>query len=251
MQVVSAPLTLGQAVHEVIESLSKINTTERFKRSLLDRYEENWRRKYTGKRGGFTSPDEEQRYKERGAAMLRRVMANPGPLERLSVKIKADLPFYWLSEADGIILCGKIDWLEYIPEKDAVNILDFKTGKREEDASSLQLPIYHLLVHNTQARKVAGASYWYLETSDEPVAKELPDLESAEEQVLAIAKQIKLARKLELFKCPHGEQGCFACRPLEAILRGEAEFIGESEYKQDMYLLPAATSTIEHEAEIL
>lgn len=251
IQIVSAPLTLGQAVHEVVESLSTISTSERFKRPLLERFEQNWQQKYSGKRGGFTSKEQEQLYKERGAAMLRRIQENPGPVARLAVKIKTDLPQYWLSESDEIILCGKIDWLEYLPELDAVHILDFKTGKKQEDGESLQLPIYHLLVHNTQARKVAGASYWYLETSDKPVEMALPDLETAHEKVLAVAKQVRLAKKLGHFKCPQGEAGCFACKPREAVLRGEGEFIGESEYRQDMYILKEVTAASEYESEIL
>lgn len=237
IQLVSPSLALGQCVHEIIESLSTLPSTERFKRSLVERFEECWKR-FSGKRGGFTSDADEVVFKERGAAMLRRVMEHPGPLMRLAVKIKADLPQYWLSPEHNIILCGKIDWLEYLPEEDAVHIIDFKTGKNEEDSTSLQLPIYHLLVHNTQARRVAKVSYWYLANSDELVEKELPDLETAHEQVLTIAKQIRLARKLELFKCPQGENGCYACRPLEKIVKGEAEYIGESEYHQDMYIIP-------------
>jgi hypothetical protein len=142
--------------------------------------------------------------------MLQKVMDHPGPLENLAVKIKEDLPHYWLSETDNIILCGKIDWLEYLKDSDSVNIIDFKTSKNEENESSLQLPIYHLLVHNCQHRQVSKASYWYLETG-KIVEKTLPDLDSAHAQILKIAKEMKLARQLERFKCPHGEGGCFAC----------------------------------------
>jgi len=164
-------------------------------------------------------------------------MKNPGPITRLAVKIKEDLPWYWLSEADEIILCGKIDWLEYLPDEDSVHIIDFKTGKNEEKAGSLQLPIYHLLVHNCQHRRVAKASYWYLGLSDELVEKELPDLDLAKTEILTIAKKMKTARKLERFKCPHGENGCWACRPLERVLRGEAELVGEDDYHHDVYVL--------------
>lgn len=237
IQLVTPALALGQTVHEVLESLSVLPTTERFRRSLLDRFSDSWK-KVGGKRGGFRDEQEERAYRERGEAMLQRVQQNPGPLKEKAVKIKADLPQYWLSEQDEIILCGKIDWLEYLEEQDAVHIIDFKTGKREEDSASLQLPIYHLLVHNTQARKVAKVSYWYLQTDTELREMPLPDLLEAHERVLTVAKQVRLARKLSLFKCPQGEKGCFSCRGLEKIIRGEAEFIGESSYHQDMYILP-------------
>ena len=100
------------------------------------------------------------------------------------------------------------------------------------------MPIYHLLVHNCQHRKVAGASYWYVGLSNDLKEKELPDLAEAHDQVLAIAKEIKLARKLERFRCPHGDNGCYACRQMEKIIKGEAEFVGENEYRQDVYVIP-------------
>ena len=87
------------------------------------------------------------------------------------------------AEKDDIILCGKIDWLEYMPETDSVHIIDFKTGRGTENSSSLQLPIYHLLVHNCQQRKVVKASYWYLDREDKPSVQKLPDLEKAHDKV--------------------------------------------------------------------
>jgi hypothetical protein len=99
---------------------------------------------------------------------------------------------------------------------------------------------------------VQKATYWYLELGT-VVDKTLPPLEEAHQQILKIAKEIKLARQLERFKCPHGEAGCFACRPFEQILQGEAEFVGENEYHQDIYVLPRAKQelTKEEQSELL
>ncbi len=245
IQLMSPPLALGQVVHSVLESLSVLPGSERFKESLITKFERNWK-SITGRKGGFFDEQTEAEYKERGHLMLQKVMDHPGPLENLAVKIKEDLPHYWLSETDNIILCGKIDWLEYLKDSDSVNIIDFKTSKNEENESSLQLPIYHLLVHNCQHRQVSKASYWYLETG-KIVEKTLPDLDSAHAQILKIAKEMKLARQLERFKCPHGEGGCFACRPFEKILRGEAEFVGENDYHQDIYVMQRSTKEIAKE----
>ena len=237
IQVTSPSLSLGQAVHQVIESLSQLSTKQRFHESLLDRYEHAWRQ-VSGRIGGFTSQEVEVKYKERGRAMLERVHHNPGPLKNLTVKIKQELPYYWISEEDNIILCGKIDWLEYLPETDSVHIIDFKTSKSEEDLNSLQLPIYHLLVHNCQKRKVGKASYWYLEFEDELSEKTLPDLDEAKQRVMTIAKKIKLSKQLGKLSCPKGAAGCYACRPFEKVLRGEAELVGLDNYHHDVYIIP-------------
>ncbi len=241
VQVIGPPLALGSAVHEVIESLSVLTVKDRFRESLLPKFDLAWAAKYGGKRGGFFDLAAEQKYKDRGRAMLRTIEKNPGPLVNLAVKINMDLPYYWLSAEENIILCGKIDWLEFMPDSDSVHIIDFKTSKSEEDPNSLQLPIYYLLVQNTQKRHVSKASYWYLEFSDTVKERLLPDLATAEASVLKIAQQIKLARQLNKFKCP--TNSCRACRPLEAVLRGEAEFVGVNDYGTDLYVLPPKEET--------
>ncbi len=247
MTIMSPPLALGQAVHEVIESLSVLPTESRFNESLISKFEQAWK-KVTRKLGGFSDADQEHQYKLSGQGMLKRVMDNPGPLKNKAVKIKQELPYYWLSEEDNIILCGKIDWLEYLEAEDAVHIIDFKTGKQDEDSASLQLPIYYLLAQNTQSRSVTKASYWYIERNDHLTPTELPDADAAKTLVLKQAKKIKLARQLNIFKCPH--DGCFACRPFEAVLRGEAEMVGVDEIRRDVYIvnLPKETGK---ESEIL
>jgi ATP-dependent helicase/DNAse subunit B len=250
IKIMSPPLALGQAVHEVVESLSEMKTELRFKEPLMDKYEKSWK-KLSGKMGGFVDADTEYKYKERGAEMIRRVIRNPGPLRELAVKINMELPYYWLSPDDNIILCGKIDWLKYNKDTDSVEIIDFKTSKHEEGGESLQLPIYSLLVHNCQKRKVDGAWYWYLESSDELTKKELPDVAESEEKILKIAKQIKLARQLDRFKCPNGDTGCRSCRPMEMVLRGEGELVGHDEYKADVYILNTPSKTDEEDSKIL
>jgi len=236
IKIISPPLALGQAVHEVIEALSEIKTNLRFKQPLLEKFEASWK-KVSGEKGGFFDKDTEHEYKNRGEAMIRRVINNPGPLGELAIKINMDLPHYWLSEADNIILCGKIDWLKYYPDSDSVEIIDFKTSRHEEGEDSLQLPIYHLLVKNCQNREVTAASYWYLDSSDDLTPKELPNLKEAEEKILKIAKRMKLQKSLSKFDCPSGKTGCRACRPFESIIAGEAKYVGLDDFKADVYVL--------------
>lgn len=234
INIINPSLALGQAVHEVLEALSVIPVEERFAISLLETYETVWK-KVSGKLGGFTNDNEERAVKERGAQMLKRVMDHPGPLKNKAIKIPKELPNYYLSEEENIVLCGKIDWLEYIPEDDSVNIIDFKTGKNDESAASLQLPIYLLLVHNLQKRKVSKASYWYLDRDNEPVAIKLPSIEDANKKVLKTAMLVKNARLKGEYLCPKG--GCFACKPFEKIIAHAAEFVGVGGYNQDLYIL--------------
>ncbi|MDA1316704.1 MAG: PD-(D/E)XK nuclease family protein [bacterium] len=250
IKIMSAPLALGQAVHEVIESLSVLPVKDRFSTILMDRFDESWK-KVTGKRGGFRDADSEEQYKKRGREMISRVTKNPGPIARRAVKIQGDLPHYFLSEEDNIILCGKIDWLEYMEDTDSVHIIDFKTGNNAESSNSLQLPIYLLLVGNTQKRPVSKASYWYLAKDEDPIEQELPNKDDAYETILDIAKRMKTARKLGKFKCPGGADGCGYCLPYEGILKGEGEFIFVDTYNTDTYILTKQSVTRKDESVIL
>jgi ATP-dependent helicase/DNAse subunit B len=234
IMLMSPPLALGQAVHGVVESLSTVSVQDRLGQSLLDRFEASWKT-VSGELGGFTNKEEEERFKARGAKMIKRVMDHPGPLLNKAIKIRQDLPYFWLSEEDNIILCGKIDWLEFFDKTQSVGIIDFKTGKFDEDESSLQLPIYLLLVTNCQKWPVTKMSYWYLDRDDEPAEVLLPKAKDATARVLKIARQIVLARKLEHFVCPKKE-GCRDCRPYEAIVSGTAKFVGVGGYSQDIYI---------------
>src|SRR3989344_5722996 len=97
ISLMSPPLALGQAVHELVESLSVLPVSDRFRVSLLIKLGEPWK-KVSGKLGGFDDKIEEEKYLDRAKAMLARVMDNPGPLAQKAVKIRQVLPHYWLSE---------------------------------------------------------------------------------------------------------------------------------------------------------
>jgi ATP-dependent helicase/DNAse subunit B len=228
------PLALGQVIHDVVDQLSNLPSEDRLKVSLQKRFETIWEG-IAGKKGGFVNKNEEGKYKERGVEMLKRLEKYPGPILAKAIKINQDLPHYWFSEDENIILCGKIDWMEYLEDEDGVRIIDFKTGKTQEDKESLQLPIYYLLASNTQKRDVKGVSYWYLSFDNKPRQMKLPKEKNAYEKILKVAKRIKLARQINHFKCPVG--GCTVCIPLEEIAKGKGERVGVSDFNQDVYVL--------------
>jgi ATP-dependent helicase/DNAse subunit B len=151
ISVMEPPLAVGQVVHETIEHLSTLPAPDRFTESLLDRFNDVWKG-IGGQKGGFKDKEEEAKYKARAEKMIKRVMKHHGPLDKKAIKIRQELPYFWLSEDDNIILCGKIDWLEYDEKSDSVRIIDFKTGKFDEDPDSLQLPIYYILATHAQTK---------------------------------------------------------------------------------------------------
>jgi ATP-dependent helicase/DNAse subunit B len=236
---VSPHMSLGVAVHNVLEWLVNYKSEERPSVDFLAQYEEEWK-KVSGKIGGFTSAEMELEFKERGKNMLLRVKENPGPLFKKTVNFyKGDmLPNFFLNgEEDNIILCGKVDWIEYVEETDSLRVIDFKTGKHDEKEGSLQFPIYHLLLNALQKRKVTSAAYWYIDRDDMPVQAELPSLEDSFNRVYEVAKKVKEAREKGEYLCPRGEEGCIHCRPYEDVRLGKAEYVGKGAYKQDLYII--------------
>lgn len=235
ISVMEPPLALGQAVHDTIDTLSKLPVDQRFTTPLMETFEKIWENVHSQK-GGFTDDEQEEKFKSRARDMITRIIAHPGPLKEKAIKIRQELPYYWLSEEDNIILCGKVDWLEYKEDSDSVRIIDFKTGKFDEDPDSLQLPIYYLLTSHTQTKPISAISYWYLDRDDAPIDMQLPDVQTSEKKILDLARKVALARKLGHFKCREGE--CRACRPYEAVLAGKAIHVGINTYGQDLYILP-------------
>ncbi|MDO8603920.1 MAG: PD-(D/E)XK nuclease family protein [bacterium] len=254
VSLVTPHMSLGIAVHEVLEGLAEFPSESRMGHDLLAIYEKEWK-KVTGKKGGFLNDTEEAEFKARGVVMLKKVVEDPRFLVNKCIKLPQDkMPCnFYLSEEHNIILNGLVDWIEYLPETDSLHLVDFKTGKVEEKESSLQLPIYLLLCDALhKKRKVIKASYWYLE-SDKLVEKKLPDIDTARRDVLAAAVKVKDARDIakregveKAFVCPQGvynpqtkEGGCMSCRPYEFILNSDSrvEFVGVGGFSQDMYVL--------------
>ncbi len=252
MSIVTPHMALGTAVHCVLEDLANYPSEERFDRDLRARFEEEWM-KVSGLKGGFTSVEQEEEFKMRGKEMINNVIKDHKFLVNKRVKLPKEKmnPNFFLSEEDNIILNGQVDWIEFLPDE-TLHIVDFKTGKREESESSLQLPIYLLLCNKLRPQwKVSKASYWYLE-SDKIVEKELPDAETAYAHVYDVARQVKEAREKGEFHCPKGpydwetaQGGCINCRPYEKILQwkqGKLDddsvvSIGVGGFNQDMYVM--------------
>jgi len=242
MSIVTPHMSLGIAVHNVLEGLGQYPADERMTHDLRAQFEETWLT-VTGKKGGFISEEQEEEFKMRGKDMINTAIKNPRFLTNKRIKLpQTNMPCnFYLSEDDNIILNGLVDWIEYLPD-DSLHLIDFKTGKHEEKESSLQLPIYLLLCNALQKRKVSKASYWYLD-GDRIVEKDLPDADTARNYVYAVAIQVKEARVKKAFNCPQGDDGCMHCNVYEEILKlkqgeeSKAEYVGVGGFNQDIYIV--------------
>ena len=292
INIASPYLTLGITVHKVIENLKNIKTIDRekeIKENLLNNFKEEWK-KYNIKKGGFESEEEEKVFFERGIEMIKKVIENPNVLLNkiipLSYFYTGDMiPNYFISPEENLILCGSIDWIEYLEKEDSLRIIDFKTGRNDEDEDSFQLPIYYLLLTNLQKENgknkiynIKEAAYWYLDYENKKENtvhnefqtikidnKKLENIEKVKEKIISIGRDITLFRESSDFKCNNENEvgeGCKHCQNFEKVYRfiekrelekkentktilldnenniqKNVEYIGVSDYNQDMYFV--------------
>ncbi|MCK9345241.1 MAG: PD-(D/E)XK nuclease family protein, partial [Candidatus Pacebacteria bacterium] len=130
VSLVTPHMSLGIAVHQVLEGLAEFPSEERMDRDLLELFEMSWE-KVSGKKGGFLSDEEEAEFKARGKTMIEKVMNDPRFLPNKCIKLPQDkMPCnFYLSEEHNIILNGLVDWIEYLPETDSLHIVHFKTAE--------------------------------------------------------------------------------------------------------------------------
>lgn len=87
IQLIQPALALGQIIHDVIDELSFLPLEDRLRQSLKSRFNKAWG-KISGKKGGFSSDEEENKFKDRGLKMIDLLEKNPGPILKKSIKIR-------------------------------------------------------------------------------------------------------------------------------------------------------------------
>lgn len=227
LQVANRFLSLGEVVHDAIDNfLTRYSGEQRTKDNLLYEFSRGWQLK-TGKVGGFSSPEQEKEFKERGLAMLERFYKHP--YFRTASPIRTEFPKLPLIGTDDAVLVGNFDWLE--KEGEGLHILDFKTGTSEEEESSLQLPIYALLAEHNLKQPVKKVSYWYLDRDDEPVEKTIPDLGATLGTLKEKTKTVYETVNNKLFLCSSGQEECKYCQEYSKVKANQAEHVS-SDYKR-------------------
>lgn len=126
MSIVNPHMSLGIAVHEVLEGLGDYPANERMSRDLRADFENEWL-KVSGIKGGFLTPEQEEEFKMRGKEMINNVIKDPKFLVNKRVKLPKEKmnPNFFLSEDENIILNGQVDWLEYLPDLPAPRTGEF------------------------------------------------------------------------------------------------------------------------------
>ncbi len=230
LQIASEAMTLGSVVHDTIKWFLQTNRLAT-KEDLIKKYRNNWL-KYRGKRGGFKSDEDEAVFGKKGLQILDSFFDN-------RANLVPNLPAYDFLKflIDGkIVLNGKIDFLGVLPDG-SLHVVDFKTGRKEEE-DSLQLHIYAILAESNFQKAVSKISYWYLEREDFPKEAVLDPLEGKLEWIKNKALEINDAIKEDNWVCIEGDNQYNECRSYQAIIDGKGEFqFADDDFKKNVYFL--------------
>lgn len=229
IQIASPYLSLGSVVHDSVKWFLDIQ-----KQATYEQLEQKFRMlwvKYTGKRGGFSSKEEERDFGNRGLKMLQNFFKNVHRLENKHHTV--DFPK--INLLDGVVLIGNFD---FVGEKEdgTLHILDFKTGANDE-TDPIQLYIYAILAEASLGKKVSKASFWYLDREDEPREIVLDPLEPKIEWLQEKALEVKKAIQEANWICIK-EELCRDCKDYQAILDGKGQFqFSDERYRKNIYYL--------------
>lgn len=235
LQIASAPMTLGSLVHDAIKWYLQTGRVAN-KDDVVKKFKNHWL-KYRGKRGGFTSRENEAEFGKRGLKMLDNFLENAKLLE-------ANIPLYDFLRFkldEKIVLNGKLDFVGKMPDQ-SLHILDFKTGAKEEDDAT-QLYAYAILAESHLQKPVSRISYWYLDRESNPKEAVFDGLEDKLEWLKNKALEIKKAVEENNWVCiKEGSAAgglCNDCKNYLAIIAGKGEFqFSDADFKKDVYFLP-------------
>lgn len=234
IEILSPDLTLGDVVHTSIDEFTKLPVEQRNGPALKNIFDHLWPENF-GLMGGFGNPALEENYKQRAKEMLNKFYKNKEYSFKVPLKIYAETtPKISLYPEKNIVLSGKTDWVEELPDK-SLFVLDFKTGKRKEKEDSLQLPIYAYYVAKIRNQKVSQVGYWYLQSDEEPVVLNTDDLGLGRriKEVIDLSLIILDTTVSNSFVCRDGT--CRWCCPYEEVLKGKAKLV-KSTWNKDWYL---------------
>lgn len=243
---------LGLCIHELLDDISDIPPTQRAEqlelRQLVAKFLAKWK-KIEPRIAQAVPAKTLADYQIKGASMLKTISSNKAVLLNPTVKLHQEsiMPRFWLSKDQGIILCGKIDWLSLstpVEGVSAVDIIDFKTGKNEEATTSMQLPIYVMLARYINGLTTNSVSYWYLENDGAFDRVTITDTTATYNKLLGIGMAIKEAKKSATYTCPKTE--CFYCRPYNELhkflttpnaLTSQVAYIGLDSLGREEYIV--------------
>jgi RecB family exonuclease len=204
--------TLGEAVHDTLNSFFSLAPQIRTKERLFDQFELHWT-SVKNQEGGFADAKEEQTYKKRATDMLENFYKSEDT-EKVPYRLSPTRTKY-IPLTKKIMLGGKIDRVD-LEADGSLHIIDYKTGKEDRDDPH-QLPIYDLLVRYWLKKEVSKLSYLHLESGNWSTKLSSSKERAATRQfVVETAEKIPKGESKNFFRCYLGSD-CYHCDHLKEL----------------------------------
>ncbi len=242
VQLINPKLALGAVMHDVLAQFLHNTAVSKEKEQLFSILTRYWG-EIAGEKGGFSSLEEENQYKNRALKMLENFWANPH-FKSVSPIPMPDFPKLDLGE--DLILTGKLDWIEK-EDEGMYHIIDFKTGEKEEKSDSIQLSTYAILAGSFLTNPKIRASYWYLDKDPDFRPFDLPEAKETLEKLKQMGLIMKNSRLTNSFRCISGRESCWACRDFVAVVEEKKGKMVAVDYsrKQEIYIVAAEDKSTE------
>lgn len=240
--------TLGKAVHNAITLFYHLPPEERTEEDLKKHLKETWRSEVMGNKnpplgkwGGFASLDEEREAYGQALLMLKNflkmALAEPEieylPTQDFSRSIE-DYKNLIKPLSEDFDISGKFD-LIIRNDDGSLHVIDFKTGKKEDD-DDFQLKFYKLLAEENFQKPVGRASFYFLKTSNK---KEFDLSQEKTEKIKnLILQKISQIKAVEKFN-PQPDKLCKFCLfktfcPAKEKIDGLTQETTEEDYADDL-----------------
>jgi len=236
--------TLGKAVHNAITLFYYLLPRQRTEKGLLEQLKETWisevqwnKKPPLGKWGGFKTTEEERNSYRQAILMLKnfiKIAEIEPEIEYLPTKnFKRSISDYTdlVTPLDeNFDISGKFDLIAR-DNDDSLHIVDFKTGKKE-DEDHFQLRFYKLLAEEKFKKPVRKASFYFLKTGNKKEFDlEKEKKEKIREEILGKINQIK---KIEDFKTRPSKLCQFCLFKTFCPEKEKVKDVKEEEYSDDL-----------------
>lgn len=193
-------LTIGAHVHNALKDLYERVSPEH---RSIDRLEQLLRTRWKENRKGFASIDDERAWGMKALQMMR-LYARKTDLTRQPLLLE---DFHKAQISPNIQLIGRVDRVDERSDG-SLHVIDYKTGKPEEQPSFFALQLYAYLIQAKTGRPVSLASFYYLQSGS--AASTIPDEYSMQEAVASVIARVDTIQADRTF-APRLNPHCKSC----------------------------------------
>lgn len=193
-------LTIGAHVHNALKDLyERVTPDDR----SVERLEQLLRTRWRENRRGFASIDDERMWGMKALQMMR-LYARKTDLKRNPLLLE---DFHKAEISPTVQLIGRVDRVDELSDG-SLHVIDYKTGKPDEEPSFFPLQLYAYLIQSKTGRPVSRASFYFLQSGQ--LVSTTPDEDSMQEAIADVKRRVTMIQDDQAF-APRLNPHCRSC----------------------------------------